>query len=233
MTEFVAAVEAMSSQCESLDTPVISGNVSFYNETGNVNVTSTPSTGVVGLQESVLNIPADHFTQANNELFLLRSPQLLFSGQMAEIEGQPVVGLGQIDTEKVAQFTRSVRTICLDPAVKASRVVGKFGLAGTLAKMSLSGLGVRIAHLDERVEEFSGEINALFAESLYEVIVEVKASSDFSAKLLSEQWPATGVVRLGSVSESGFVIGDALTLNLEELVQTYNSSWEKNFETLA
>ena len=48
MSEFVASVEGMSAQCQELETPIISGNVSFYNETLNTNITSTPSTGIRG-----------------------------------------------------------------------------------------------------------------------------------------------------------------------------------------
>ncbi|HAG92460.1 MAG TPA: hypothetical protein DCL41_11335, partial [Bdellovibrionales bacterium] len=59
MSEFVASLKGMSQACESLVSPIISGNVSFYNETEGKNITSTPSTGLVGLKEN-LDLPKDH-----------------------------------------------------------------------------------------------------------------------------------------------------------------------------
>lgn len=61
MSEFVASVEAIAKASRELDAPVISGNVSFYNETLEENIVSTPATGLVGLRESVEDLILDHF----------------------------------------------------------------------------------------------------------------------------------------------------------------------------
>jgi phosphoribosylformylglycinamidine synthase subunit PurL len=70
MSEFVASLEAMSAACEALDAPIISGNVSFYNETLGQNITSTPATGVVGLRDNLNDIPKGTFSGAGDDIFI-------------------------------------------------------------------------------------------------------------------------------------------------------------------
>lgn len=64
MSEFVASVDALAEASQKLDAPVISGNVSFYNETLEDNIISTPATGLVGLRESVENLIPTQFVSA-------------------------------------------------------------------------------------------------------------------------------------------------------------------------
>ncbi|MCB0421562.1 MAG: phosphoribosylformylglycinamidine synthase subunit PurL [Bdellovibrionales bacterium] len=232
MTEFVAAVEAMSQMCESLDTPVISGNVSLYNETGDKNVTSTPSTGVVGLRKTIYEIPADHFTEPGDEVFLLTCSQLTFNGQMAECEGDALAGFGEIDPKELAQFTKAMTSLGSKEFVTATRVVGKFGLVGTLAKMSLQGMGVRVS-LGDRVERYSSLSTACFGEVLYEVIVETPEPD-----LLLKEWSSMtkeswSIQRLGVVGGEDLEVEGIFRIKVSELQKCSTSSWEKHFETLA
>ncbi|MGH9440748.1 MAG: phosphoribosylformylglycinamidine synthase subunit PurL [Thermoanaerobaculia bacterium] len=53
MEQFALAVEGISEACRVLETPVVSGNVSFYNETGGQSILPTPTIGMVGLLEDV------------------------------------------------------------------------------------------------------------------------------------------------------------------------------------
>ncbi len=57
MGQFVAAVEGLALACEALDVPVVSGNVSFYNETSGKPILPTPTVGMVGVVPQVLHRP--------------------------------------------------------------------------------------------------------------------------------------------------------------------------------
>ena len=72
MSEFVASVEALASASYEFDAPVISGNVSFYNETQNDNIISTPATGMIGLRDSVDNLIPTHFVSAFESVLCIR-----------------------------------------------------------------------------------------------------------------------------------------------------------------
>ncbi len=49
MAQFVGAIEGMAEACEALNYPVVSGNVSLYNETNGVAIPPTPAIGGVGI----------------------------------------------------------------------------------------------------------------------------------------------------------------------------------------
>lgn len=79
MSEFVASVDAIVEAAKVFATPVISGNVSFYNATEGKNIISTPATGLIGLRESVDNVPREIFTDAGNLVCLIQAPSLFFA----------------------------------------------------------------------------------------------------------------------------------------------------------
>ncbi|RMF80283.1 MAG: phosphoribosylformylglycinamidine synthase subunit PurL, partial [Nitrospirae bacterium] len=71
MGQFVAAVEGMAAACRALETPVVSGNVSFYNETQGSPVDPTPEVGMVGLLERVEDRLEQGFAAAGDRIYLL------------------------------------------------------------------------------------------------------------------------------------------------------------------
>ncbi len=71
MYQFVKSIEGMSRACEILNTPVVSGNVSFYNETKGVGIFPTPTVGMVGLLEDIDKRVQSHFEKEGLNLFLI------------------------------------------------------------------------------------------------------------------------------------------------------------------
>src|SRR3569623_549630 len=108
MSVFVEAVEALAEASRELDTPVISGNVSFYNETSDGNVTSTPSPGMVGLRESIAGIPASHFVKAGDEILLWRLPGVSY---VSDMRGEVKAFTGELDPEGLERWFDEVRAV--------------------------------------------------------------------------------------------------------------------------
>jgi phosphoribosylformylglycinamidine synthase len=140
MSEFVASVEAISEICKILDAPVVSGNVSFYNETMGQNITSTPATGLVGLRENIENIKASFFDKENQEVFLVTLPMIAYSGVWAD---KPQ-WTGQFDCAMVGEFIQKVRALALTKNVSCLRTVTSAGLNSSLKKLQVQGIGVKV-----------------------------------------------------------------------------------------
>ena len=216
MSEFVAAVESMSQMCKALQTPIISGNVSFYNETLDKNVTSTPSTGIIGLK-SEINTPSSYFQDEGDSLFLLSSRQLQVSGLLSEKNtGENMEGVGEIDPYRTSQFVKSLTQLVQSCPIKNSRVVGKFGLAYALARMSTVHLGCEIP-----------EDRDWFTENLYEVITIVKAS-DMKLFLSKTHELKIEIEPLGSVIPTQLKLGKT-TISCREIHEAYLGGWRKHF----
>ncbi|MGA1846556.1 phosphoribosylformylglycinamidine synthase subunit PurL [Deferribacter abyssi] len=71
MWQFVKAIEGMSFACEKLNTPVVSGNVSFYNETDGKGVYPTPTVVMVGVIDDVEKRIESHFIGEGNLIYLI------------------------------------------------------------------------------------------------------------------------------------------------------------------
>lgn len=226
MSEFVAVVEGLAKAAEILDAPVISGNVSFYNETLGRNITSTPATGVVGLRDRVEGIPMSHFTRAGDEIVLLRAPMLMISGLEAERVGRAALGFGAIDIERSAALIQLVRTLAQDEGVIASRVVGKFGLAYALARMTAGGIGAKVRVADDR---------PLFAEWMYEVLLVVPAAGLGKLQSTVRAMAAHDLLleHLGTTGGTELEIVNRLKVQLKALRNRYESGWGAHFAGMA
>lgn len=219
MSEFVAAVEALAETSKILDAPVISGNVSFYNETLGQNITSTPATGLVGIRDSIDNIPRSHFVNKGDAVYLWRLPMVEMVGDQL---GREAHFRGAIDVKKTGAWIEGVRkTMNGIPTVTATRVNGKFGLGYALARMCTPNLG---AAIDAVPGGFS-------TEKLYEVVITgpeaifetlKKAASTFGGE----------AVKIGTVTEGSLKLGGE-TWSLKDLQQAYTDGWRKNFAQLA
>jgi len=70
MWQFVNVIDGMKEACEILDVPIVSGNVSFYNETQGINIYPTPVIVAVGSIENIYNVKNSFFKDLNNSIIL-------------------------------------------------------------------------------------------------------------------------------------------------------------------
>ncbi len=227
MTEFVASVQGMSQACEALNAPIISGNVSLYNETKDENVTSTPSTGIVGLRDSVYG-PASMVEKNDEVVVLLSKVQLKTGGQYAEMQKQPLRAFGELCPQKTANFVKDVKSFINTYEISSSKVVGKFGLAYSLARMTLGSVGMSV-----KTDEVLPAMNfseKYFSENLYQVVVTL---SQETYSQIADQKFDFELVKIGRTGGNHLNIDNKISIPLEELKQSYFTGWGDHFESLA
>lgn len=222
MSEFVAALDGMNQACEAFVTPIISGNVSFYNETFDDGVSPTPSTGLVGLRDSVNNIPESSFQKDGDQVILVTLGKGQSTGFTAELNDQNSQFFFDQDLKELALKTNGLREAVNAGGVNASRAVGNFGLAYTLSRMTLGqGLGVKVTATDK----------AKTFEPFYQVVLTCESANlDHVLKTLNEKNLEAEVI--------GLVSGNQLTWGEEALASDaikdmYESSWSKKFPRLS
>ncbi|MBP7241880.1 phosphoribosylformylglycinamidine synthase subunit PurL [Amaricoccus sp.] len=146
MGQLVGCIRGIAEACAALDMPVVSGNVSLYNETEGKAILPTPTIGAVGLLPSV-DFVIPMAPREGDRLLLLgeTSGHLGQSALLAEVLGRvegeaPAVDLA---AERAAgEFLRSANTAGL---IAAAHDLGDGGLALAAAEMALAGgLGVEI-----------------------------------------------------------------------------------------
>jgi phosphoribosylformylglycinamidine synthase len=105
--ELWTSADGISEACRILDTPVISGNVSLYNETNGKAIYPTPMIGMVGLIENLAHITTQDFKNADDLIYVIGETKADFNGseiqkrQVGKIEGKLMAF--DLTTEKTVQ----------------------------------------------------------------------------------------------------------------------------------
>ncbi len=179
MSEFVASVEALAHSAKLWDAPVISGNVSFYNETENRNIISTPAVGVVGLREKDFPIIQDVFCRAGAEIGLLT-----LQGLDEEFNPEAIV-------EKAKMLFNELRK----GEVTAARLVTEKGLIHTLNLMSTQGFEC------DSQQDFKA-LQSQVKPQLYSVVLEASATFWNSLKRIDLKLPLKSLGRTRATPSS-------------------------------
>ncbi|MBO8171698.1 MAG: phosphoribosylformylglycinamidine synthase subunit PurL [Bacillaceae bacterium] len=139
--QFEKAVDGMSESCRVLNTPVISGNVSFYNETSGEAVYPTPVVGMVGLVHDTEHLTTQDFKQEGDHILLIGETKPELGGSEyqklvnGKIEGRPPV----IDLETEQKAQKLVLEAIQNGLVHSAHDLAEGGLAVALAESCISG----------------------------------------------------------------------------------------------
>ena len=137
--ELAEAIEGMSAACEALGIPVVSGNVSLYNETGGRAIHPTPVVGCVGLVADVRRVPATW--REGDEIWLAGAPELSLDGsEYQALYAEPAGRPPPLDLAAEAALITAVHGVAASCSLVHDAAEG--GLAVCLAEAALaSGIG--------------------------------------------------------------------------------------------
>ncbi len=147
MGYIVRAIEGMAEACRVLDFPVVSGNVSLYNETDGVAIPPTPVCGGVGLIEDVSQVATLKGAQPGDVLILIGETKghlgaSLYAREILGLKGEALGPPPPVDLEVEKRNGDFVRKLIEDGLVNAVHDVSDGGIACAAAEMGMSaGLG--------------------------------------------------------------------------------------------
>ncbi len=147
MGQFVGAVQGMKEACEVLKYPVVSGNVSLYNETNGVAIPPTPAIGGVGVVPDLAHV-ANIALKAEGNLLVVIGRERGHLGQSiyqltvtGKVEGAPP----PVDLADEIKAGNLVRTLIREDKVRAVHDTSDGGLLVAVAEMALAGaIGVQL-----------------------------------------------------------------------------------------
>ncbi|MGG3843534.1 phosphoribosylformylglycinamidine synthase subunit PurL [Anoxybacillus kestanbolensis] len=165
------AVEGMSEACRVLETPVISGNVSLYNETNGEAIYPTPIVGMVGIVEHMSHVTTQAFKQPGDLIYVIGEAKQEFGGSELQkwLTGRIFGKAPTIDLHVEAERQQQLLTAIRAGVVASAHDISEGGLAIALAEclVSTNGLGAYVT--------IDGDIAAeLFSETQSRFIVSVK-----------------------------------------------------------
>ena len=184
MGQFEAAIRGLSDACRALETPVVSGNVSFYNETDGRTIPATPTVGMVGLLEDVARIVRMPFRSEGHVVALLgrTRDELGASEFLRTIHRRDDGPCPEVDLEAERRLVDLLVRLAGEGLLASAHDVSDGGVAVALAECSMpSGLGARI-RLDPGIRpsalffgETTGRVVVSFADSRMGEVASVAA----------------------------------------------------------
>ncbi len=200
MGTFVKAIEGIGAACRALDFPIVSGNVSLYNETFGQAILPTPAIGGVGLIPDIAVMATLAFKAEGQAIVLIggHGTHLGQSLYLREVLGREEGPAPHVDLVKERKHGDFVRGLIRSQRVTACHDLSDGGLVGALSDMALAGsLGAEV--------NVTGHA-ALFGEDQARYVITCPATS--AEKLLAEA--ATAGIPAALI---GTVKGDALKLD--------------------
>jgi phosphoribosylformylglycinamidine synthase len=217
MDQFARAIDGLAAACKALGVPIVSGNVSLYNDTDGRSILPTPTVAAVGLVASREDVVTASFKRAGDVVLLLG--QAACSGARALAASEWLVrttgrlaGEGLVlDLASEAKLQRLVLELARAHVLESAHDVADGGLAVTLAECCAAGpedVGARVSLPAEAtaVDALAG----LFGEAPSRVVVSVRPAA-VERVLASAKGAGVRALRVG---ETG---GDALSVDMAPL----------------
>jgi phosphoribosylformylglycinamidine synthase len=213
MWQFQQGVAGIRDACVALGTPVVSGNVSFYNETDGRSIPPTPTIAMVGLLEDVELHVTPWWKAEGDTIALLGQTreELGASEYLAVVHGSNAGAPPWIDLETEKRLQQLVLTAVRERLLRSVHDVAEGGLAIALAECSFGGpqLGFRVA--------MEGGVRTdcwLFGESQSRMLVSLRRKD---VPRLRELAGSHGLplATLGEVRGRRVVIGDVIDVSVE------------------
>lgn len=218
--ELHRSVQGMADACRTYDTPVISGNVSLYNENNGHAIHPTPMVGMVGLIKNLDHVIPSFATQPGDLVYLVGQTGNDYAGsELQKMQTGDISGaINAIDMNKINHYCQKLHDQMVAGHVDAAHDLSEGGLGVALAEMLFSGqtgMNLNLRNLTAA---------QLFSETAGRLVVTVpaEAATDFEAALGDDAH------RLGNVTNSHWLelhLQDAeLNENLTELQKLYEEA---------
>ncbi len=226
MGQFVECLDGISQACTYLDFPVVSGNVSFYNETKNKSILPTPTIGGVGLIDNLENITTKNFKKEGNYIFVIgKTLGHLYQSEFYRI----VLGISDGPSPNINLFNEKsngllIKKLISKKLISAVHDVSSGGILLALSEMCIGGkIGAKI-----KLPKSSINLHEyLFGEDQSRYIIEVSEKNKKNVmKMLEEN--SVYYDSIGKTHGDTLDLGKELNIKIDELAKL-NSSWFKRY----
>ncbi len=226
MGEFVECVQGIGEASEYLKFPVVSGNVSFYNQTKEVGIKPTPSIGGVGLIKDYTKMITMDFKKLDNIVLLIGKTEghidqsLLARTILDEKNGPPP----EINLFNEKNNGETLLQLMSKKLIKSAHDVSLGGIITAISKMCIKGnKGIEL----DKPKSLISDIEYFFSEDQGRYIIEIHPDDlNKVTKVLNEN--SVHYEKLGKIIEKHMKINQKTNITIDEL-KSYNTNWLTNY----
>lgn len=208
MWQFIMAIEGIADACRAFEVPIVSGNVSLYNETNGLSIYPTPIIGMVGVIEREEDITTQWFKQAGDAILLLGETREDLGGtEYLKVMHSREQGMPPwLDLEREQALQKCVLSLIQKGWVQSAHDCSEGGLLVTVAECCFTNpstpFGAQITLRQERIR-----LDALlFGESPSRVVISVKQEHLTEVQQYIQEFDGDVPMSvLGQVSDTAFI----------------------------
>ena len=217
MGQFVGCLKGMGNAGRALDFPVVSGNVSLYNETNGTGILPTPAIGGVGLLKQLDQAVGNRFTANGQVIYLLGETHGHLGSSLYQrdiLQSDAIFAPPPVDLAVEAAHGGAVRDAVAQGLLAAAHDLSDGGLAVALAEMCIGhNIGAEI--------ETDGDIGFWFGEDQARYLLAVSAEKSAALETLMADLP---LQKLGMTGGQELKIRDSVPISVSEL-HDLNEGW--------
>jgi phosphoribosylformylglycinamidine synthase II len=223
MAQIVGSVTGMGKACKALDTPVVSGNVSLYNETDGMAIQPCPVIGMIGIIDDWRCAIDAGLQEPGQALYVVGQSEKTNDGWLGcsvyarEIAGREGGAPPSVDLEAEAKNGQLVREAIAKGLASSAQDISDGGLLIAMAEMVMAGqCGAKITPPD------SGSVHGwAFGEDQARYILAVRDAGEFAALCAARQIEAVCIGE--TISKTELTVGDLPPISKEEMVAWHTS----------
>ena len=226
MGQFVETVDGISQACKYLDFPVVSGNVSFYNETKNKAISPTPTIGGVGLIKNLDSMMNRNLKEIESHIFVIGKTlghlfQSEFFREVLEFKDGPPPEINLFNEKNNGLL---IKRLIVEKLVNSVHDISSGGILVTLCEMCIAGkIGAKIKVPQNNL----GIHKYLFGEDQSRYIIEVsKKNKNEVSKILEENNIYYDII--GMTQNDRISLENEFDVKLSELDEL-NTFWFRNY----
>ena len=226
MGEFVECLEGINDASKYLEFPIVSGNVSFYNETKDKGIKPTPTIGGIGLIKEYEKMITMDIKKINNHVIVIGKTdghldQSIFAKEILGEKKGPPPEVNLFNEKNIGQTLLKLHK---NNFIESAHDVSLGGIIVAISKMCIKGnKGIKIGKLKNLMNKFE----FFFGEDQARYIIEVKEENlDKVQDILNQN--SVHYDKLGIIMKNYIEIENEPKLSIDEL-KNYNNNWIKNY----
>ena len=240
MWSFSEVIDGITEACSAFDSPVVSGNVSFYNETDGSGILPTPTIGMVGIIDDTRNLVTHGFKSEGDIIAVIgtASDDLDASEYAQTILGMTtadLIAIGsvpQIDLKLERKVQSTVLKLADEMIVRSAHDCADGGLAVAIAECCFSSLGRDAvgANINLKANGLSDE-SLLFGESPSRIVVSFAPEDLYRVEAIAGTCPFEVIGKVGGNTLSITIESkDAVSAPIADLESAWNGSLRGHLE---
>jgi phosphoribosylformylglycinamidine synthase II len=224
MWQFAEGVRGLGDASRAIGAPVVSGNVSFYNETEGRAIPPTPTIAVLGLMTDVARHVTSHFKRAGDAILIVRTaPPSLAASEYAAMYGEGDETLPPIDLARENALLEALVVCAEQGLIRSSHDVAEGGLAVAIAEACFNPEARLGAEVDLSAHGLANTVE-LFGEGPSTVVISA-APHEIAALMRIFSTRGLTVYQAGRVlAAPRLALQGALDENINELYELYEAA---------